>query len=406
MEVADQAQSEMKYKLSCSNLYEDDRYYWFSELQFNGFYKVDKKTLTPELLFHFPEEDLDAERLYTDIAKVGDWFVFCPFSAKNICLYNEKNKEIKIFSLKEFSKEKKVKYNPCMKFSSLEVNEHIIFFFPYTYTSIVKLDLNSFNLTYLDSPIAQIEQVVREKRNVFLNIYFGPSCEKEGKVYIPLACGSYIAVFYMDKMNFELHSIEGTMLAFNHVYSEGDVFYLTPQIGNDLTCWNEKTGEVRNITLSSEENVNRAIVHSPFFYKNKIYLSAGLQSAVYQVDLERMIAEKLVFVNNIFPHKYELPNLPCADMLCVRQEERLVHFISGKTHDWYTVNLETNETFFTTIWADKVGRKIMSEKSLHLFENSAVNEDVFLGFLKQGNYQNEKKERIETVGKTIFEKTT
>lgn len=405
-EMQKEMQEEMRYKLSCVKLYEDEDFYWFSEMQFNGFYKVDKKTLESELLFHFPEESLGAELLFQDIAKVGDWFVFSPLRAKNIVLYNEKTKEVKSLSLKNVDLENKVKYIPSVKFSSLFVYDDSVFFVPFTYPAIVKLDMTACTLTYLESPIEQIEQVLAENRHPFLNFYFGLAIGAEDKIYLPVACGSYVAIFHMSTMHFALHPIRGTMLAFHNICKKGDLVYLGPRIGSDLSCWNEKTGDVETITLSLEENMDRSFVHSPFFYQDQLYYSAGLGSAMYLVDLQRRVAEEVTFVNDIFPKNYELPYTPLSNMFCVRQEENLVHFISGKTHDWYTVNLETKESSFVTIYADPVGQKIMSEKSLYLHENAEASLAVLCDYLMDEKYQKESKQLAETIGKTILDATT
>ncbi len=398
----------MKYKLSCRSLYEDEQYYWFSEMKFNGFYRVDKKTLVAELLFHFPDESLEQEHLYPYMKKINDWFVFAPQRGKNIVLYHEQTKELKTFPLKIFSGERKIKNINFAKFSSVVSYEHDIFFFPATYPAIVKLNLVTMSLSYLETATKKINAMVPEFRSSFQNTYFGIGQLKEDKVYLPLGCANHLGIYDIKTDQLELQEIEGETLAFYEAFLQGEDCILIPKIGSDLSIWNQNKKEVKTYPVFSavEGHEIRTLVHSPLIHQNTLYFSPTVGSAMYQMDLETESVSEVSFMEDLLPKTHKFPHFSFWDMFCVRLDGDVLSFISGKTHDWYQVNLETQKFTVRTIQADGVGEKILSEKTGYFGENFSADLESYCEFLKSGQQVFSKKQSEETIGQKIFRSTT
>lgn len=397
----------MEYKLSCGSLYEDETYCWFSELQFNAFYRVEKATMKPEFLFHFPEEALTQERLFGKPEKVGDWLVFSPVSAKNIVLYNLRTKEVKTLPLKKVLDARRLKFVQGYKFANIIVKETIVYLIPSTYPAIVKLDLSTMSIKYLDQWVDKVENVLAQDRNVHMNAYFTSGITSQNKILLPFACVNQLCSFNTEKESFELLEIKGDAAAFNGIAFDGFNYWLTPKIGATVTKWNPETGETQCLELENSWPDGPPIVQSPLIAGNKLQLMAGIDSRYYEVNVESGEIFFVEFVNKQMPKKQELPNFPAADMLCTRLTGNQLLYISGKTHDWYTANLETKEVTYQTVWADKVGNEIMAQKTVTISETFGCGLQDFFAFVSNPTHTLNKTGKIEeTIGQKILKATT
>lgn len=396
----------MSYKLSCENYYEDDKYYWFSAMQWNGFYRVDKHTLTPEFLFSFPDEPLSQSRLYPHITKVDDWFVFAPVRGNHVVIYHEKSKEILSFPLKVCFENRTLQYNKRSKFSSVVSYEDNVYLFPSTYPSIVKLNLSTKTLTYLDDGIMQIEQLLPTSRNKVLKLYFGIGESKDNKVYLPIGCTNHVGIFHLDQDKLELHKIEGEIIAFHTLFFHEQDCFLTPRIGTELTAWNETTKESRTFSFlnTEQEQKERTAASVTFVHSNNLW-NPSTQSSLYQLDRASGRIEKLSFIEEILPKHHEFPQISFIDMFCAKSHGDVFSFICGKNHDWYEVNLVTKEYSIKTIPADEVGQKVLSEKKEFYNESITADLDSYLEYLKTRQVPQEKNHRVETIGEIIFKAT-
>lgn len=397
----------MAGKLSCQSLYEDENFYWFSEIQFNGFYQVDKKTLKPELLFRFPQESLEEIFLYPHILKVGEWFVFAPQRGNNIVLYQRQTKEVKVLPLKVFPEEGKIKYSAHEKFLSLDSDGNNVFFFPLTYPAIVKLELQTMTLTYQEEGMKAIQDIIPKERNRFFNLYFRTGAQKEGKVYLPLGCSKHLGIYDMKEEKLELVPIECNALAFHDIFLQGEDCYLTPRMGSDVVCWNIATRQSKTFPLlaSVPEHKSTILVQNPFVYENSLYLCPWRDGGMYQMNLDTEEMGPVEFIQDLLPENHEFPHFSLTDMFCIRVEGDFLSFLSGKTHDWYRVNLKTKECSTWTVEADDEDDKIFTEKLCHFFEKPSGNLDSYLQFLKKGEFYKKKEMQEKTIGQRILEES-
>lgn len=124
---------------------------WFSLSQANGLCTFDLKTECFEYISRIPEEDFQKEFLYSDIKLWGDVLVMTPMNAKNIALYNVKTG---IFEMVPFDADvvkRKLDYLGYGSFYSSKVVKDSAYFIPYYFPAIVKLDLRTERLTYLEN---------------------------------------------------------------------------------------------------------------------------------------------------------------------------------------------------------------------------------------------------------------
>lgn len=409
----------LNYNLSCIDYYEDDNYYWFSELNFNGFYKVDKQTLKSELVFHFPNEDLDKGALFHCIEKIGDWFIFSPTLADRIVIYNEVTKDIKEFKLKEFNENRKIKYkNKNMpKFIEVVKYENAVFFIPFTYPSIVKLNLDSMELEYINDWIDDIDNILKDERKPYLNIYISRIITKDNIIVAPLSCSNHILLFNMITNSSELIEIKTNAVAFNSVAFDGNDYWFIPRVGGYITKWNMETQETSYIEIEVNDlQKEQGLFHQPIIYRNKLYVSSTPNISPYIIDIKTGdIKKNNVIIDKILNTKKELSTFPIADMFCTKLVGSKLNFISGRDFCWYSVDLDTDEVECRNIKADDVAKKILYDIAVN--KDVRVKEFKYQGIQELCNYVNEfaderNKERAkqstakETVGLAIIKATT
>ncbi len=396
----------MGFSLSPNGIYEDEDFYWFAESQFNGFYRVDKKTKQPEFLFHFPEEELDQPRLYGKPEKVGDWLVFSPISAKNIFLYHMVTKEQKLIPFKEVKGEKKVKYLHQSKFSSPFIHGDMVYLFPITYPAILKLDVSTLKLEYLTDWILPLEQVLDKERKPQLNTYFAGRVRKENEVILTCGCSNKVFFFDINTNKGIWKVIESTVEAFHGIQFDETHYWLTPRLGSTLTKWNPDTDEITTISLADSWKDGPPMVIAPYLYQDKLYLMAGWDSHAYVVDLETDAVQQLDLLESVFTKErvYQLIILP--NMFSIRFEDHLLHFVSGRDFQWYTVDLDKEELSSFPVEADEVGNYILSNNMKIMNQENQQRSLVnYANYVKLRTTMIEENQ-AETVGYKILRATT
>lgn len=393
----------MEYCLSCHSYYEDENFYWFSEIQYNGFYQVDKKTLVPELLFHFPEEEVEQDNLFSQILKIGDWFVFAPQKAKHIILYHVLNKEIKKLPLAPVKGERKITYNPDAKFSSMVSYEGKVYLFPFTYPAIVVLDLKEMSVTYSFNGVDEVEKMVEEHRKPALNSYFHSALVEGTKVYLPSACSNQLVLFDLKNHQVDSISIVAKEQGFNGIAFDGSHFWLSPLFGNTLVKWSPE-GSVL-VPLEKDAKGNFYAVHIPLVLKQRLLLLPGFINKGYEVDLETKEVKVHEVLSQQLPQKQVLHNLNAYTMFSPRLVGGTLHFICGNDRNWYTYDLEKDVLSKKSIPMDEVGVAIMKQRSVFRTEiKSATLKDFCQFVIEMENKEIQEKAEL-TVGEKVLRAT-
>lgn len=399
----------MGFRLCPSGIYEDEDFYWFSEFQFNAFYRVDKSTMKAELLFHFPEEELGKERLFGKVEKVGEWFVFSPTKATKIVVFHQETREIKQIPLKTPKHEGKIKYLENVKFGPPCVVGDVVYFIPTTYPAIVKLDLTTMTIDYLDNWIPPLEEKINTERNSQLNVYFLGFIKEEKNILLSCGCSNVVMTFDQETEQVEINEVIGKAEAFNGIAFDGQHYWLIPKLGANLTKWNRETGETQRISLEESWPEGPPMVVGPLFYKKKMFLSAGINSFPYEVDIESGVTKKMDSLHVLQENPKEYMHLNLSEMFNVRLVENNIHFNSGRNLNWYAYNIDTRELSCKTLPADEGGEIILREndKKIKIMEHSFRNLEDFCGFVKSRQMESQEQgSTLQTIGQTILDATT
>lgn len=398
----------MDYQLSCNSLYEDEKYYWFSEWQWNGFYRVEKTTLQGECLFHFPEEPLDKEELHQQMVKVGDWLVFCPLSGKEITAYHLVTRELKRFPLKEMSEAKNLHYARIDKFFFQCAYGNEVFFFPGSYPAIVVLHLETMDLTYYENEVTEIGALSPNPSSKLFNRYFGTGSQKGHKVYLPVACAKFLGVFDLEKKQLERIPAKGKAESFFSAEVVGDLCYLVDRDRKGVSCYNETTQEWKWIPFYGDVGISVEKLNNggTFIHGSYLYAYPWSGKDFHKINLETGEVTPATLLLERLDSQHQYPYSFYMGMLCVRVEGDTVSFFCGKTCDWYEVHMVTEQWSKKCILANEDGQKMLSEKVWLGNESFSTDLKSYCTFVKERKPFKASEEKTQTIGQAILEATT
>lgn len=393
-------------KLSGEAVYEDEQYYWFAEMRCNGFYRVEKATMKAELLFHFPEEALDVDHLFSDMIKAGDWFVFAPFIGENIVLYHEKTKEIKTLSVKELCGDGLIgSTNNTMKFSKVLAVGNQVYFFPKRYPAIVTLDLSNMTLRYDVDWVDGVTGIL-PKQTAHSSFYFFSTLRVGSQIYAPLACCPAVLLLNCETGKTSLKTLNSDVIGFSGISHENGNFWLTPTVGTTITKWIPDTETLVSYPCS-QESPARPMIYNPVIYKDTLYVSCSFSGIPYELNLQTGECKESALLLQVLQAEPDLFSKKYTDLFCLRLVDNELRCISGKNLEWYTVDLETQEVKGEFLWADPVGEDILQNKPIYSIETAYFGVDDFVRLMNRPDPTVKKKEApSHSVGAAILRATT
>lgn len=230
-----------KEAIGFHDFYSDGEYIWVASNNCNGLFKININSMETEYMGSFPDENLKGLHLYRSLTKVGSKLYFTPFMAENIGVYDlDTNKFCAGPELRDkdipFKFERSVVFNDC------------IYFLPQRYNAIVKYEIKTNKISYIDEYMSEFTEKSSEK----YPMYFGGGVVVEDdKVYIPFRGKNAILEFNLTEQNCRTIIIGEKEDYYISIYTCFGYFWL---IGNKMaiTRWNPRTGEIQSFTSFPE----------------------------------------------------------------------------------------------------------------------------------------------------------
>lgn len=383
----------MKYYLSPFNVYEDEDYIWCSENAFNGVYRIEKKRMIPEFMFHFPNEPLEKSCLYTNIIKVKDRFIFTPCFSNHITIYNEKIKEICSLPLKEMEGKEDTKFNMTFLYGDF------VYFIPLTYRYILKLDLNTNKIEYLDD---WYNSVLKNCENYMYGNeknFFYEGVQIEDTIYLPLCMSNHILVFNLSDDTYRLIEIKNTTDSFCGICFDGKDFLLSPTYGSQITKWNQDQGIIGNISFKDFNEPLWFPFSSPIIEGGLIYFFQLAHNMSYVMKISENEPKELDILDKDNATYFPVLTNPLL-MNFVSFKEKKLKFINQFNHRWYSADLEKGKKTFIRF---QVEIDIISDltKGNYFFEEIDGQLECFVEYLSRIG-EHKKEEYNNTIGKAIL----
>lgn len=186
--------------ISIFDVLDDGKYLWFSAIEYNALFRVDKRNMNIEYVGYFPDEDFFAYRLYTSINEYNGKLFFTPCSAHEIGVYDMKEnrfEKINIGISKNDNNTSDIKYGK--KFVSGFIAKGKLILIPCCYDREVIYDLTTGIVTtrteLVDYFYTQYKDFTRSPDFQFYLCWFAKKTS-ELEIVFELHCNLNIIIFY------------------------------------------------------------------------------------------------------------------------------------------------------------------------------------------------------------------
>lgn len=277
---------------------------WFTQRHFNALFRMDKDNWCPECLGMFPGESAYTETfhatLYQESCKNSDSIYFSPFFSNEIACYSIVEKVFKKIPLKQQA-------NAAIKENLLGAVAYgdAVYFTPFGYPAIVRLDVKTEELTYYSDWVAQLQGLEGYQADAFFlfPLVHGSS------IYLA-ACGANAVVqFNMETQKSTVHVVGKAGYRYGGICFDGNNIWLSPRqyTYTPIVKWNPDTGETEELVLPAEKEKNNYFL-SIVYCKGYVWLLPHFANNAYKIDIytnEMSIAEEFAMVlenNETLPH--------------------------------------------------------------------------------------------------------
>ena len=231
-----------KKALVFENLISANGSLWFTAMNYNSLFRLDKETLEAEHMGFFPDELFHQWRQYYSMVEAGDSLYFAPLAADGLAKYSLASGEYRYIELpKPAEISSIVKYRSDTKFVQAFFYEHYIILIPWTYPGILRYNLETEEFDVFSSWIKDIEPLITKEPSLG---YFSRGLILEEKLFI--ACVSSNAVLEFDLVSNEhtIYTINNSNIGYFGVCHDGTDFWLLPVNAGAVVRWNKAAGLV------------------------------------------------------------------------------------------------------------------------------------------------------------------
>lgn len=226
------------HPLAIQQLYDDGVHYWFSGIQFNGLFKMDKQSWEVEFLGVFPNSGINQIGLYRAMAHLDGKMYFAPGSADSIAVYDMKDNTFSLIEIAEPKEPKGLNYYSNFKFSNVIVYKKAVFFVASSYPAIIRLDSVSGEMVYITDWVPVITGMANDMDDLF----FADRLVVHDNCFVVASCCSNAVVrFDMDTLTSTVYSVGSGSNRYSGICYDGIDYWLSPRHNGPVVRWNMST---------------------------------------------------------------------------------------------------------------------------------------------------------------------
>ncbi len=294
---------------------------WFSSFWGNGLFRYDGKTA--QLVDCFSEK---GAKLFSDVVKYKNKLFFVPLVANNIYIYDLLSGEMKSISYKD------PKTND---FVFAILYERYIYMFPWSYSGILKLNPETFDMEVID------DWMNEDFRKCQLSNapYFRGDYVREGDtVYIPFCNAHAVFELHMDDGSNSVHDVG--FQGYATIATDGKRFWMGPRKEGGIVSWDPAAGEISEYKGIPEGFRGGTFIGSTY-RDGYVWIFPESANMVLKVDVATgEITEEKIFTD-ICSHKWSAYSVWNASFVYMGQVKDRVLLCSGKSSEVVIFDPET-----------------------------------------------------------------
>lgn len=350
--------------MSC--LADDGRYLWYFMWDNNWLYRTDTLTNETEKVCCFDKEEASSY-LYGGIEICGNQVIGIPRLASHIGIYRIDTREKLYISFNvpddKYWKTGKfavhIKYGNCIYMLGIRV------------PVILRLDLVTYELKYIDEWYQQIKKDITEEENELPRFFWGDVYSKDNIFYAPISCINAVLKFNMLDESIQIYYIGTEKNGFDTLCFDGTGFWLGASKGDRILHWVEQTQEIdRKITVLPDGFCpgKRPFMGS-VLWQNQIWLIPFQANKLLRVEVGTgQVSEYRIGVRN----KADTEEL---QMFAYINREGELCLIDNKFRTWYCINRSNGEIItyqYKTVLETNDFAEHYIQKKDKLFENHCI----------------------------------
>lgn len=256
------------------DIYVDGEDAYFSDFCRNGLIKGNLLTGETELVATFPNE-FNRERLYCTIERYNNKLIFAPENAKEISIYDMDKKEFEKIKIKD--------ENCDYKFLMTVKYKNYIFFIPSKYPAIIRLNLDTNEISYIDNWYK--DNLAKNIKKDGIDIFNRDTCILGNEVYLTFYLSNVVMRFNMDTLSYNLYEVGNKDYKYSGISYDGEYFWLAPQGKLCIIKWNMKNNFIEEIDNFPNDHIEGKLGAIRSFYENgNLFIFPRDASSVIKID--------------------------------------------------------------------------------------------------------------------------
>ncbi|MFC4303424.1 hypothetical protein [Cohnella boryungensis] len=262
---------------------DDGNSLWWNAFSGNALMCMDKQTKVATYVGSFPDERYCGWALYAGVLQYEEKLIFAPSAANAIAVYDMATGAWEKIALELSAREMRQQYRSEAKFAEVKRYKQSLFFIPYFYPAIIRYDLDTRKVEYINKWIKQLEPYIVDKTDV----WFAQSIQEGSRLLLPACNANAIVIFDMETYKSVIQAVETVQHGFEGICGEDGKYWLTPRKHTEIVRWDRKDNTFTKLNEFPQEYDGGTYSFSlPLYADRSIWLLPNQANQFIQINEE------------------------------------------------------------------------------------------------------------------------
>lgn len=307
--------------LSFGNLFDDGDDFWFTAREFNGLFKMDKQTWKTEYMGCFPDEPVDGQRLYGQIASCEGKLYFAPDFASTIAEYDTTSRKFRKIEIpylegtffQDFS---------GTKFNEVFHYQDWLFFIGSYYPGILRLNIKNGRADIYTEWLAPLSELAAE----FGGPYFKSACVVDTCIAIAALNANAVVLFDMVSCKSIVHEVGNKANRYTGICFDGNDYWLSPRYAGSVVRWSPETSYKEYDRFPANFSYGKVSFWGICYISGHVWLFPNQANMTLKIN----IGDESITVSEEFPTESHSDD-PASEYIYLRVLDGKIFAFTGKS---------------------------------------------------------------------------
>ncbi|MBB6732243.1 hypothetical protein [Cohnella zeiphila] len=262
---------------------DDGSHLWWSAYSGNALMRMDKQTKVATYVGFFPDEKYCGWPLYGGALLSEGKLFFAPSAADAVAIYDIEAGTWEKIAFELSVQEAGQLFFPEYKFGDIKRYKNWLFFIPLSYPAIIRYDLDTGKIEYINKWIKQLEPYIFDKAEV----WFAQSVQEGSQLLLPACNANAIVIFDMETCKSVVQTVENVQHGFEGVCGDAEQYWLTPRKHTEIVRWNRKDNTFTKLNEFPQEFVGGTYSFTlPIYANRSVWLLPKQANQIIQINEE------------------------------------------------------------------------------------------------------------------------